>query len=130
MRQLKQYKLKLDSKEKIEELLQEIYTEACKNIEEAQNEINRITNSTDLNSEIIDGKAKYAKAINDFIATKDKAIARKMEIAKLMSEVLKFNGNIQRAFTEGDVPDNWTDFVNTQSVSETNNNGPVEYTLK
>ena len=48
MRQLKQYKLKLDSKEKIEELLQEIYTEACKNIEEAQNEINRITNSTDL----------------------------------------------------------------------------------
>lgn len=129
MRQLKQYKLKLDSKEKIEELLQEIYAEACKNIEEAQNEINKITHSTDLNSEIIDGKAKYAKAINDFIATKDKAIARKFEIAKLMTEVIKFNGNIQQAFTEGDVPGNWDDIVMT-SESSNSNNGPIEYTLK
>ena len=129
MRQLKQYKLKLDSKEKIEELLQEIYAEACKNIEEAQNEINKITHSTDLNSEIIDGKAKYAKAINDFIATKDKVIARKFEIAKLMTEVIKFNGNIQQAFTEGDVPGNWDDIVMT-SESSNSNNGPIEYTLK
>lgn len=129
MRQLKQYKLKLDSKEKIEELLQEIYTEACKNIEEAQNEINKISYSTDLNSEIIDGKAKYAKAINDFIATKDKAINRKFEIAKLMSEVLKFSGNIQRAFTEGDVPGDWSELVTTTTPNETNN-GPVEYILK
>ena len=129
MRQLKQYKLKLDSKEKIEELLQEIYAEACKNIEEAQNEINKITHSTDLNNEIIDGKAKYAKAINDFIATKDKAIARKFEIAKLMTEVIKFNGNIQQAFTEGDVPGNWDDFVVKTSAEDTNNE-PIEYTLK
>jgi glutamine synthetase type III len=129
MRQLKQYKLKLDSKEKIEELLQEIYAEACKNIEEAQNEINKITHSTDLGTEIIDGKAKYAKAINDFIATKDKAIARKFEIAKLMTEVIKFNGNIQQAFTEGDVPGNWDDIV-LNTPPEGNNNGPIEYTLK
>lgn len=131
MAQLKRYKLKVDSKEKIEELLQEIYIEACKNIEEAQNEINRISNSTDLNSEIIDGKAKYAKAINDFIATKDKAIARKFEIAKLLTEIVKFNGNIQQAFTEGDIPSNWNDVVlNSPSTDPNNNNGPIEYTLK
>lgn len=132
MRQLKQYKLKVDSKEKIEELLQEIYAEACKNIEEAQNEINKITMSTDLNSEIIDGKAKYAKAINDFIATKDKAIARKFEIAKLMTEIIKFNGNIQQAFTEGDVPGNWDDIIVNPPTTDpnNNNNGPIEYTLK
>ena len=130
MRQLKQYKLKVDSKEKIEELLQEIYVEACKNIEEAQNEINKISNSTDLNSEIIDGKAKYAKAINDFIATKDKAIARKFEIAKLLTEIIKFNGNIQQAFSEGDVPGNWDDIVVSAPNPDTNNNEPIEYTLK
>lgn len=131
MAQLKRYKLKVDSKEKIEELLQEIYAEACKNIEEAQNEINKITMSTDLNSEIIDGKAKYAKAINDFIATKDKAIARKFEIAKLMTEIIKFNGNIQQAFTEGDVPGNWDDIiVNPPTTDPNNNNEPIEYTLK
>lgn len=127
MRQLKQYKLKLDSKEKIEELLQEIYTEACKNIEEAQNEINKIVHSTNLTTEIIDGKAKYAKAINDFIATKDKAITKKFEIAKLMTEVLKFNGNVQQAFVEGDIPGNWDDIVLTQTED---NNQPIEYTLK
>jgi len=129
MRQLKQYKLKVDSKEKIEELLQEIYNEACKNIEEAQNEINKISHSTDLNTEIIDGKAKYAKAINDFITTKDKAIARKFEIAKLLTEIIKFNGNVQQAFTEGDVPGNWDDIVVT-SPNIDNNNGPIEYTLR
>lgn len=129
-RQLKQYRLKLDSKEKIEELLQEIYAEACKNIEEAQNEINKITHSTDLNSEIIDGKAKYAKAINDFIATKDKAINRKFEIAKLMTEVIKFNGNIQKAFTEGDVPGDWGDFVDDSPNTPNDNNKTIEYTLK
>jgi hypothetical protein len=131
MRQLKQYKLKVDSKEKIEELLQEIYAEACKNIEEAQNEINKISNSTDLNSEIIDGKAKYAKAINDFIATKDKAIARKFEIAKLLTEIVKFNGNVQQAFTEGEVPGNWDDIVvSAPNIDPNNNNGPIEYTLR
>ncbi len=129
-RQLKQYRLKLDSKEKIEELLQEIYAEACKNIEEAQNEINKITNSTDLNNEIIDGKAKYAKAINDFIATKDKAINRKFEIAKLMTEVIKFNGNIQQAFTEGDVPGDWSNIVENNPNPDNGGNKSIDYTLR
>lgn len=124
----KKYKLKLDSKEKITELLQEIYDEACKNIEEAQREINKITTSTDLTEEVVDGKAKYAKAINDFIATKDKAISRKFEIAKLMTEVLKFNGNVQQAFTEGDVPSNWCDVINDKLVVSDKNKS-IEYKL-
>ena len=125
---LKKYKLKLDSKEKITELLQEIYDEACKNIEEAQREINKITTSTDLTEEVVDGKAKYAKAINDFIATKDKGISRKFEIAKLMTEVLKFNGNVQQAFTEGDVPSNWCDVINDKLVVSDKNKS-IEYKL-
>lgn len=125
---VKKYKLKLDSKEKITELLQEIYDEACKNIEEAQREINKITTSTDLTEEVVDGKAKYAKAINDFIATKDKAISRKFEIAKLMTEVLKFNGNVQQAFTEGDVPSNWCDVINDKLVVSDKNKS-IEYKL-
>lgn len=129
MAKIKQYKLKLNSKEKIEELLQEIYIEACKNIEEAQREINRISMSTDLNNEIIDGKSKYAKAINDFISTKDKAISRKMEIAKLMTEVFKFNGDVNKALTYGDIPEDWGDVVNSLPDSPADNK-PIEYTLK
>ena len=127
---LKNYQLKLDSKEKLTELLQEIYNEACKNIEEAQREINKITNSTNLNDEIIDGKAKYAKAINDFIITKDKAISRKFEIAKLLSEIIKYNGNTQQMFTEGTVPGNWADLLEKNDIITEVTNNVHEYKLK
>ena len=85
----KRFKVKLNSPEKIEELLQELYNEACKNIEEIQTQMNKVANSVQLNDEIMDAKAKYAKAMNDFIVSKDKAIGRKLEIAKLLSEILK-----------------------------------------
>ena len=99
----KRYKLKLNSAEKIEELLQEAYNEVCKNIEEAQQQINKITNSVQLNDETLDAKTKFAKAMNDFISNKDKAIGRKLEISKLMSEIMKYNGNVEKAVNNSDV---------------------------
>ena len=107
----KKYKLKLNSVEKIEELLQELYEEADKNIVEIQTEMNKLSNSVQLNEEIVDAKAKYAKAMNDFITNKDKAIGRKLDIAKLMSEILKYNGNVKLAVTEGVIPD-WQEITN------------------
>jgi len=107
----KKYKLKLNSSQKIEELLQELYDEADKNIVEIQNEMNKLANSVKLDEEIMDAKTKYAKAMNDFIVNKDKAIGRKLDIAKLMSEILKFNGNVKMAVTEGDIPD-WDEITN------------------
>lgn len=115
----KRYKLKLNSAQKIEELLQELYDEADKNIVEIQNEMNKLANSVQLDQEIVDAKAKYAKAMNDFITNKDKAIGRKLDIAKLMSEILKFNGNVKLAVTEGDIPD-WDEITNAL-VDNTNN---------
>ena len=115
----KKYKLKLNSSQKIEELLQELYDEADKNIVEIQNEMNKLANSVQLDQEIVDAKAKYAKAMNDFITNKDKAIGRKLDIAKLMSEILKFNGNVKMAVTEGDIPD-WDEITNAL-VDNTNN---------
>ena len=107
----KKYKLKLNSTEKIEELLQELYEESDKIIVEIQNEMNKLSNSVQLNEEIVDAKAKYAKAMNDFITNKDKAIGKKLDIAKLMSEILKYNGNIKIAVTEGEIPD-WDEITN------------------
>jgi hypothetical protein len=115
----KKYKLKLNSSQKIEELLQELYDEADKNIVEIQNEMNKLANSVKLDEEIMDAKTKYAKAMNDFIVNKDKAIGRKLDIAKLMSEILKFNGNVKMAVTEGDIPD-WDEITNAL-VDNTNN---------
>ena len=117
----KKYKLKLNSSQKIEELLQELYDEADKNIVEIQNEMNKLANSVQLDQEIMDAKTKYAKAMNDFITNKDKAIGRKLDIAKLMSEILKFNGNVKMAVTEGDIPD-WDEITNALVDNENTTN--------
>lgn len=93
--EVKRYKVRLNSVEKIEELLQEIYDQACKQITEIQNEMNKLTNSTNLGVDdfSIDAKATYAKSIHDFIGDKQKAIAAKFEVAKFMGEILKHNGD-------------------------------------
>ena len=124
----KKYKLKLNSVEKIEELLQELYEEADKNIVEIQNEMNKLSNSVQLSEEIVDAKAKYAKAMNDYISNKDKAIGRKLDIAKLMSEILKYNGNVKLAVTEGDIPD-WQEITNAL-VDSSSNDDVQDQTIK
>lgn len=91
----KRYKVKLNSIEKVEDLLQEIYDQACRQINEIQNEINRLANSTNLGADEVtmDEKAKYAKAMHDFMGDKIKAIGAKFEVAKFMGELIKKSGD-------------------------------------
>ncbi len=97
----RKYRLRVNSIDKIEELLQEIYDEADKTIVEVQNQLNKLTSSIDLNNEIADAKAKLAKAINDYINTKHKALNHKEEIAKLLIELHKYNGNVSAVNDSG-----------------------------
>lgn len=92
----KKYKVKLNSIEKIEELLQEIYDQACRQLNEIQNEMNKLQNSINLGQDgiSIEDKAKYAKAIHDFMGDKERAIKSKFEIAKFMGELAKHNGDL------------------------------------
>lgn len=105
--QKKRFRLKLNSLEKIEELLQELYNESDKNIVEIQNQMNKLSNSVALNDEIMDSKTKYAKAMNDFITNKDKAIGRKLDIAKLMTEIHKYNGDVRSMVSDSESVGNW-----------------------
>lgn len=131
MKLKKDYKLKLNSIEKIEELLQELYNESNKMIHEVQEQINKISSSVNLNTEPMDAKAKYAKSMNDFLSNKEKAIGRKLEIAKLMSEILKFNGNVKAVIQESEM--DWDAFKDTLCDSDTNSETKEEsekYELK
>lgn len=132
MKPLKRFKLKLNSADKIEELLQELYNESCKNIEDIQQQMNKLANSVELNNEIMDAKTKYAKAMNDFITNKDKAIGRKLEIAKLMSEIMKYDGNINKAAENSEVFSNfnWEDIQKMAEDDEKEDNKPKEYKIK
>ena len=118
MKLKKDYKLKLNSIEKIEELLQELYNETNKMVNEIQEQMNKLSTSVSLNQEPMDAKAKYSKAMNDFLSNKEKAISRKLDIAKLMSEIIKFNGNMKAVIQESDM--DWDSFKDT--LYETENN--------
>lgn len=127
MAKIQRFKLKLNSVSKIEELLQELYNESCKNIEEIQIQMNKLQNSVALNDEIMEAKTKYAKAMNDFITNKDKAIGRKLEIAKLMSEIMKYNGDVNKAFNEGNAGSFDIDAI--KEMFEEENNKVQEYKI-
>lgn len=91
------FKIEINSLDNLERLLQELYDEVCRNINEINTHINKINNSTCLADEPIEMKAKFAKSINDFLQSKDKAIGKKMDIAKLMAEISKRNGDVEGA---------------------------------
>lgn len=93
-------KLKLNSPEKLEALLQEVYDDASRQINLIQDKITELTESTPLVDTPIESKAKYAKAIHDYITDKDKAQGRKIEISKLMGEILKANGDVGKVLQD------------------------------
>ena len=92
----RRYKVRLNSADKLEELLQEIYDQSCRHINEIQNEINRMADE----NFTMDDKAKYSKAIHDYLGDKRKAMDQKLEIAKLMNEVIKHNGDANSAIED------------------------------
>lgn len=133
MVQLKKIKIKLNNPARLEDLLQELYSEACQNIEQIQTEMNKLSNSIRLNEEIMDAKTKYAKAMNDYIANKGKAINIKLDIAKLMSEVIKYQGNISKTFNESDIPGDWDELIAKANSLDNNTeqeNKKEEYTIR
>ena len=101
------FKVKLNSIEKIEELCQLAYDEASQNVVKLQEEINKLSSSTNLNDCSVDERAKFAKAMNDYITNKAKAISCKLDIAKLMAEIYKHNGNVANQMVQESIPNDW-----------------------
>lgn len=93
-------KIRLKSIEKVEQVLQESYDLTCKEINEIQNEMNKLMNSTSLGNLVMEDKARYAKAMHDFIGDKTKAINLKFEIAKFMGEIIKHNGDLGKTIND------------------------------
>jgi hypothetical protein len=128
----RRYKVRLNSCEKIEELLQEIYDQACRQLNEIQNEMNKLINSTNLAADDfnMDDKAKYFKAIHDLTGDRKSAIQTKLDIAKFMGEILKHGGDSNAVLNDKNIQKRTSlnfksirDAVNTDSDTE-------NYTLK
>ena len=97
-------KIEVNDLKGVRDLLQEAYDISNEQIVQSQNEINKLSNSSTLSEEPMEAKAKYAKAINDYLSIKDKAIAKKIEIAKIMSEICKHNGDLNGQLSNGAAP--------------------------
>jgi hypothetical protein len=127
--------IKLNSVEKIEQLLQEAYNLTCKQINDIQNEMNKLSNSCNLSDVTIEEKTKYAKAMNDFIVSREKAITKKVDIAKLMAEIVKHNGDISDTLNDKNSMKNMGSF-NIEELKRAmkeqinNDNKPDVYQLK
>lgn len=93
----KRINIKLNSDDKIEQLLQESYNNSCRQYIQIQDEINKIANTTVINNLDIDGKEKYAKIMNNYLTLLQKANAQKVDIAKLLTEIKKMSGNVNDA---------------------------------
>jgi hypothetical protein len=93
-------KIRINSNDKIEELLQETYNQACEQIAQVQEEMNKITQSTTLKELTIDEKAKYAKVMHDYSGDKDRAIRAKMDIAKLLIEIVNHKGSVEETLND------------------------------
>ncbi len=90
-------KIELNDQQSLKDLLQEVYNLANEQIAQVQNEINKLSNATQLHEEPMEARAKYAKAINDYLSIKDKAIAKKIDVSKILNDVLSHNGDINGA---------------------------------
>lgn len=128
----KNYILKLNSVEKLEQLLQEIYDQAVKHFNEIQNELSKLSNSTNLSEVTLDEKTKYFKAVHDLMGDKTKAITLKFDIAKFMGEIIKHNGDIERTLDDPAVGKTTKLDITAlkKQLNDIVNDGPEEYNLK
>ena len=97
---IKNFKVELNSADNLRDLVQNIIDLADTQINQAQSEIEKLKKSTDLTNEVMDGNSKYAKSINDYLSVIDKAMAKKIDIAKLLNEVMSHNGDVKAAMEE------------------------------
>lgn len=95
-------KIELNDRENLRDLLQEAYKLADEQIIQTQNEINKMANATNLQDEAMDSKAKYGKIINDYLGIKDKAISKKLDIAKILTDIYHHNGDLKGALENGE----------------------------
>lgn len=102
MRKRKQ-DIKINNTNSLEGLAQEIYNDACLQINDAQRSINELVTGNKV--ETVDDTTKIAKEKANFLKIKDSAIRIKMELAKLQSDIIKNGGDVTAAVTErGGVP--------------------------
>ena len=91
----KKQQIKVNNSTSLEGLMQEVYNDACSQINDAQKTINELTNSTEVQD--VDDATKIAREKSNAQKIKDSGIKIKLEVAKIQSDIIKHNGNLDDA---------------------------------
>ena len=87
--------IEVNNSESLQGLMQEVYNNACNQINDSQKVINELVATA--NPDDIDDVTKIAKAKTDALKVKDSAIKIKLDVGKLQSDIIKFSGNASLA---------------------------------
>ena len=110
-------------------MLQETYNQACEQLTQVQEEMNKITKSTKIGDLTMDEKAKYAKVMHDYSGDKDRAIRAKMDIAKLLIEIVNHKGSVEETLNDKGFTKRPSTLDFNALKKELNNNNPTTYTI-
>lgn len=94
----KKQDIKVNNTTSLEGLMQEVYNDACGQINDAQRVINELQTST--TPEDVEDATKIAKAKVDAQKIKESGIKIKLEVARLQSDIIKHGGNTEKAVEE------------------------------
>ncbi len=89
----KKQQIKINNLESLQSLMQEIYNDSCTQINDVQRNINELANGATLATTM--DVALVAKEKTNALKVKDSAIKIKLEVSKLMNDVIKHNGSIE-----------------------------------
>jgi len=93
----KKQDVKVNNTESLEGLMQETYNDACLQITDAQKAINELSASSTPSD--VDELTKIAKEKANLLKVKDSGVRIKLELAKLQSDIIKNNGDVDTAIT-------------------------------
>jgi len=89
----RRFNIVLNDKVNLQTGLNELYHEAERLIKQIQEEIDKMTVSTSLNGLQMDEKSEYSRAVHNLIVDKTNALKLKLDVQKVVTEVLKFGGD-------------------------------------
>lgn len=87
--------IKLNNSESLQGLMQESYNDAVGQIFQLQNSINEIALS--VKPEDVDDVSKIAREKSNMFKLKDSAIRIKLEVGKIMADLLKHDGKVEKS---------------------------------
>lgn len=88
----KKQQIEINNNDSLQGILQEVYNDACNQINDAQRVVNEVAAGSD--PEDVDDWVKVAKAKTDALKLKDSGIKAKLDVAKLQTELIKHNGSL------------------------------------